>query len=328
MGDIKKSLQERALESKKALLIGIGGGGDIIQTIPVGNYLKLLGVDEIYYAGVACEWWPFDAEGEHEYIMAPTVYGIDELENAEEVAPHIARVTKESTYKGRKIAEGTVAGILGNPAYVLSHVGGVQGLIEGVEKLCSEEGIDLVVGMDVGSDSFYSHTDELAQPRTPLVDLMTVSMLTSLSVPSVYGLSGYGCDGEIELVDLKRNVGRVMKGGGYLGAYGLTQRDVADMEIACDAFPDPVERWPVVAAKGDLTKKNMKLMDAWGVIVDLTPLTSVIMFFDPQTLVTEVATPAKDIGNSSSLTEAEKIFIEKGIVPETRLPKSVNYLSE
>lgn len=324
--DIKKSLHEIALNCNKALLIGIGGGGDIIQGIPVKNYLKLLGVKEVYLAGVSCEWWPFDTAGPYDYIMAPTVYDVTELKNAEILAPNVARVNKDTRYKDKEIAEGKVSGIFNEDTYVLGVKNGVLNLVNGLNEFIKKEGIDLVVGMDVGSDSFYSGETELTQPKTPMVDFISLSTLTKLTVPAVYALAGYGCDGELEIEDLDRNVSKVMKAGGFLGAYGLTQQDVADMERACEAFPDPVEKWPCVAAKGDFGKKNMKLMDVWGVNVKLMPITAVTMFFDPHVLVNEVAKYCKELTETKSIKDAEEILIKHNVVPETRLPKSLNFL--
>lgn len=326
--EIKKSLTEYALKTKKALLIGIGGGGDIIQCIPIHNYLRLLGVEEIFMGGVSCEWWPFDTEGKYAYSVAPTVYEVEELNEAEIVAPQIARVNEDTNYRGRGIAEGKVAGVFGQDTYVLSVKNGVKNLARGINQFIKDEGIDLVVGMDAGSDSMYSGERELTQPRTPLVDFITLASLTQLNVPVVYGLAGYGCDGEVEDVDLENNVSIIMKNNGFLGAYGLTQQDVADMDKACAEFPDPVEGWPAVAARGEFGPQNMKLMDVWGVTVNLRPLTAVSLFFDPQVVVGEVARYAGEMVDTTSLTECEEILLSHEVIPETRLPQSINYLAQ
>ena len=261
---IRKSLHEIALASKKALLIGIGGGGDIIQTIPIRNYLQLLGVEEIYLAGVAGEWWPFDTSSPSEYIWAPTVYAVEDLTDAQPVTDGVAKVNPETKYHGRSIAEAKIAQALGEETYVFSVHRGVQGLLKSLRGFIAMTGVDLVVGMDVGSDSLYSGEDEIHQPKTPLVDFIVLSALTQLEVDTVYGLAGLGCDGEMEIVDVERNVSKIMQAGGFIGAYGLTQQDVLDMEKACALFADPVERFPCLAAKGDFGYKNMKLMDIWG----------------------------------------------------------------
>ena len=326
--EIKKSLQERALEADKVLLIGIGGGGDIIQCIPIRNYLNLLGVNEVMLGGVNCEWWPFDVEGEHSYALAPNIYDTGELTNAEEVVSRIYKVQGDTRYKDKGIAEANVAEVFNEETYVFDVSDGVKNLVDSINQFVEKENIDFVVGMDVGSDSIYSGETEISQPRTPLVDFITLSTISEIDAPTIIGLAGYGCDGEIEEKDLEENVGKIMSNNGYLGAYGLTQQDVKDLEKACDAFPDPVERWPVVAARGDFGYKNMKLMDAWGVTVKLSPLTSVSLFFDTQVVVNKVAKLAKMLSDTNSFDEAEEVLISNGVIPETRLPRFVNYLQE
>ncbi len=40
--------------------------------------------------------------------------------------------------------------------------------------------------------------------------------------------------------------------------------DAADIFKICDQFPDPVEKWPAVAAKGELGAHRMMLTEALG----------------------------------------------------------------
>ena len=83
MATTKTSLHEAALKARKAFLMGIGGGGDIIQTIPIMNYLKTLGVEEIYLAGISCQWWSEHgtavADSKFACILRPTIFGCTEL---------------------------------------------------------------------------------------------------------------------------------------------------------------------------------------------------------------------------------------------------------
>jgi len=323
---VKKSLHELALKSKKALLIGIGGGGDIIQGIPIRNYFKDLGVEEVALAGIAGEWWPFDTTSPSEYIWAPTVYRVEDLENAKLICPGAAEVTKDTKYEGRAIAEAKVSGVIGENTFVFSAKDGVQGLLKTLNEFVAVMGFDLVVGMDVGTDSLYSGDDEIHQPKTPLVDFIALSALANLNVTSVYGLAGFGADGEMEIVDAERNLGKIMQAGGFIGAYGLGQQDIIDMEAACDEFADPVERFPCLAAKGDFSYKLMKLSDIWGTTVKLMPITAVTMFFDPKVVVESCAKLAIEIFETNSLEEAEDIFLANDVVPETRLPRAVDFL--
>lgn len=323
--EIKKSLHELARGKRKAMIVGIGGGGDIIQGIPIRNYLKFLGVEEVWLGGVSCQWWPFEAESPNTYILAPTIYSLQDLNPCYKLNDTAAMIYPESTVEGKRPAEAKVGEALKTQTLVFGLEKGVKGMLAGLQKAVEFLGIELVVAMDVGSDSFFSHTSEVRPPRTPLVDLLALAALYQLNLPVVYGLAGYGCDGELELEDLERNVARVMQQGGYLGAYGLTQQDVLDMEIACAAFPDPVEKWPCEAARGNLGLKNMRLMEPWGTTIRLTALAAVILLFDLKTVVEAVAIPAQRLLHTESLHQAEEIFMAQGILPETRLPRTVKY---
>jgi len=76
------SFTELALKSKRALIIGVGGGGDVIQSIPVGNYLKLLGVEEIIVGGVGSAWMPEGSPISREsgaMTLGPTAYDVTQL---------------------------------------------------------------------------------------------------------------------------------------------------------------------------------------------------------------------------------------------------------
>ncbi|MBS7247079.1 MAG: DUF1152 domain-containing protein, partial [Candidatus Freyarchaeota archaeon] len=48
------SLERLAESAKKALVLGIGGGGDVLGAFPTGRYLELLGV-EVILGGVGWE---------------------------------------------------------------------------------------------------------------------------------------------------------------------------------------------------------------------------------------------------------------------------------
>lgn len=321
-----KSIDEMLLSASGVLIIGMGGGGDIIQGIPVANWVRLLGPKRAYLAGVACQWWPFDVPSPYTMMLAPTVYPVGELVPAQEVVPGVVRVGPESAYRGRRPAEAAVAEALGEPTLVFDLLGGGRGLRRSLEAAVEHLGVDLVVGVDAGSDSLYSGEEEVRPPRTPLTDFLVLSALAELRMPVAYGLAGYGCDGELALPDLHRNVARVMRAGGYLGAHGLGPGDVEAMERACRAFPDPVEGWPARAARGELGLRVMKLMDPWGTIVELTPFMAVTMFFDPRVVVSAVTRVAAEVADTASLAEAEEVLLRRGLIPETRLPRAVDFV--
>ncbi|MGE5572599.1 MAG: DUF1152 domain-containing protein [Bacteroidota bacterium] len=323
------SLHEVATKAKRAFLMGIGGGGDIIQTIPIMNYLKALGVEDIYLAGISCQWWSefgtAVADSKFGCILRPTIYDVSEIEGGKQISRNVALVDGNCRVRGRRTPEMIVAEMFDAKCAVVGIGNGPAQLADEMNMVMSELRIDLFVGMDVGSDSLFSG-DEVKMPRTPMGDFISLGMMTRLEIPAFYGLAGYGCDGELEMDDLERNVGRVMRAGGFLGAYGLTQRDVQDMLRICNEFPDPVEKWPAVAATGELGAHRMMLTEPWGTTVRLTPLAAVDLFFDPKTVVEAVSTPVLKTRDARSLAEAEQILLDMGVLPETRLIDYVDYL--
>ncbi len=327
---MKPSLIELALKTKRALIMGIGGGGDIIQGIPVCRLLRQLGVEEIYMGGVACQWWTEDGEPLSETwgsaVMGPTLYNVREMSEVEALAPQVARVSQKSHFRGRKPCEARLAGTLGEDVmFVAGLTGGVQGLTEGLKELVEQKRIDLFVGVDIGSDSFHDGK-EAVPAKTSMVDFMSLGAMAQMPCAVVYGAAGYGCDGEMQLEELDERVSRVMKAGGYLGAHGITQADVVDMAKASEIYPDPVEPMSYKAARGEFGFKNVWTHGPWGTVVKVTPLAAVMLFFDPVSMIENCSKGVKVLQSTASLQEVENRFREKlGGFPESRLRKVMKF---
>jgi hypothetical protein len=325
----RASLIELAVLAKRALIIGIGGGGDVIQTIPVANLLRQAGVKEIIVGGVGCSWWtPAGAAVSAESgicIYGPTVYEVEELSPAVRWAPGIVGVSRKSSFKGRQPAEAVLADLLPGTPFVASLMGGAVGLRNGLRQVIAERQIDLVVAVDIGSDSFHDG-QEASKAHTSLVDFISLAALAELDVPLVYGLAGYGADGEMQLEELDERVGRVMRAGGYLGASGITPQDVRQMEAACALYPDPVEPVSVRAAQGMLGLRNVNTNGPWGTVIRVTPLAAVMLHFDPRVIIAEACRGVNALKDTTSLAEAERIFRDVlGEIPETRLEPMIRF---
>lgn len=109
----------------------------------------------------------------------------------------------------------------------------------------------------------------------------------------------------------------VMAAGGYLGAHGLTPRDVEALTRILEPFPDEqVEIWPREAARGRLGTHYCK---GWWAI-DVSPLAAVTMFFDPHALATLNPVPGLVVGTRSLIEAEEAVIANTNVIPETRLP--------
>lgn len=329
----KQSLIEVASKAKNALILGIGGGGDIIQGIPIANLFRTLGLEKIIIGGVACQWWTPDGNPLSEQwgtaVMGPTLYDVHELSNAKTLVPGIVEVTNDSVLGNRKPCEAHLATILpADSVVIVNLLGGTQGFSKSLKELVEAEAIDLIVGVDIGSDTFFD--GENAMPaKTSLVDFISMGALIEQEVPVFYGVSGYGGDGEMPLDELDVRVARVMKAGGYLGAHGLTQADVISMKEACSIYEDPVEPISWRAATGELGWTNVWTHGPWGTAVKVTPLAAVMMLFDPRTLATSNSKGILALQSSSSLAEAEAIYRDElKQYPESQLYPTIQFFPQ
>lgn len=326
---IKPSLTEIALTSNNAMIMGVGGGGDVILTIPLANYLELLGVEKIVVGGVSSQWWnPEGGSRVDNFVIGPKVYDVTKLENAELWAPLVAGVNPKSRYDIYRPAEAAVSKAVPWDVFIGGLSQGVVGLRDSLNQLIAEWNIDLFIGADIGAHSFHDG-QETSPPFTTLVSLMSLSAMIQLDCPVVFGFAGYTCDAEMEIEELDERVGRIMRAGGYLGAYGLTQKDVRDYLAACEAFPDPIEPFVAHAARGDFGLKRIPVMAPWGRRAYITPLSSIYMFLDPQIMVNEVSTGVEALKETRSMAEAERIYQEViGQFPETRVKRVINFVRE
>ncbi len=325
----RKSLAELAVKTKRAMILGIGGGGDVIQGIPMANYLRLLGVQEIVMGGVSCSWWTPKGEAISNEtgtcIYGPTIYDVNELTDSKPWAPGVVGVTATSNIGGRQPAEAVLAPILPGTPFVVSLRNGSIGMRDGLRQVIQEREIELLVAVDIGSDSFHDGK-EASKAHTSLVDFISLGALSQLDIPVVYCLAGYGADGEMQLDELDERVARVMAAGGFLGANGLTQRDVIEMTKACELYPDPVEPIAPRSARGELGLRNVNTGGPWGTVIRVTPLAATILHFDPRVMIAEACQGVELIKETRSLAEAERIFRDDlGEIPETRLEHMIRF---
>ncbi|MEO0377415.1 MAG: DUF1152 domain-containing protein, partial [Cyanobacteria bacterium P01_A01_bin.17] len=152
------------------------------------------------------------------------------------------------------------------------------------------------------------------------------SAIMQLDVPSVYGVSGYGCDGEMQLEELDQRVSLVMQAGGFIGAHGLTQQDIVLMELACERYGDPIEPMSYKAARGDFGYKNVWTNGPYGTVVKVTPLGAIMMFFDPQTLAESNSKGILALKDTTSLSEIESTYKDTlDQLPESRMKAVIDF---
>lgn len=292
-----KSIEE-AFDSSRALVFGIGGGGDVVGAIPTARLLEEQGV-ETYVGGLAWERIVNDP--------VPGPRDIDQLENVHKVSNAVALGDSRSqTTDGIEFAETKVSRVLERDVALLDITGGVTGLRDGLSKACDELEIDLVIGTDSGGDVLA--TGEEDGIVSPLADGVVLAALAQLNVPTCLGMFGYGSDGELTRQELHENIGSIAKDGGLLGAWGLTSNIGDELERVLEVVNTDASRLPVRVSRGDVVEHPIR---GGKRSVQLTPASTVTFYFDPKT-VRDHSRLAEIVEDTDSIESANRRLTQAG----------------
>lgn len=305
--NVKPSLEEQIISADTIMFTG-AGATDVVNGLPLANHAKNLGIahKEISFMGLACQWWNSSAS-------APDYYPIEALENIDQVSDTVVEVTEESTVirDGEERTPPEVIFVEQFDYYgaVLDANDGVQGIVEGLRSYTKKKDIDLIIHVDCGSDSLYD--GKIGSVETPLHDYLMMAAVSEVDTPSIHALTGYGLDGEMSMDALDKTVAKLMQESAYIGAHGITQNDLRDLEIANEYVEDPINSLVIPAARGEHTDKRV-----FDRQIKVGPLAATILLFDLDSVVNHG--PASELKQTKSIEEAEKKLLNQGIVPETK----------
>jgi hypothetical protein len=135
---------------------------------------------------------------------------------------------------------------------------------------------------------------------------------------TLWGVFGYGSDGELTVEEIEAALNKVAKSRGLLGAWALTPKVVAELEEVIKEVQTEASAVPVECANG-----------AWGETkirqdqrrVKLTPLTTLTFFLSPAVVYETLARPAQAVSESSSLEEANQALHALGLKTELDLER-------
>lgn len=320
------TLEDLAHAAKSAVIIGNGGGGDCLVGLLAAGWLKRMGVERVALGGIACQWWTAPGEDRPELVdvLGPDLYAIDDLDQANKIHDYAAICNADTNSHGRKPHEAVLAEYLGEETFVVSHQGGAQGAASGLKAVVEYFDADLVIAMDVGSDSL-STGNEVRPTMTVLADHLTIAAIMSQDVPNVFCLAGFGADAELELEELTDNVGQVLKAGGLLGMFAPSKEDIEALEGVQQLGFDPVGGLVVAAYRGNFGLHRVPTGSPWGQVARMTPAAVPIWAFSPKVVVDAVAQHVAKILETTSLEEAERIYVELGRLPETTIVGRIDF---
>lgn len=291
--------------AKKAILLGVGGGGDVVGTIPTADFLGMFGV-ECILGGLSWERSVIDP------MPGPRTF--DETVNARKLNDVVWRVGKDTaTSTGVRFAEAGVAEVTGKETLLIDIHGGPEAVAKGILDAARTLGADLVVGIDVGGD-ILSRGNEPGL-MSPLADsIMTAAYyLIEKEVPAFLGLFGYGSDGELTAGELEDAMKVLAREGGLLGSWGLTPEALSLMERVIAVVPTEASRMPVLLAKGEFVETHIR---SGRRHVSLSMSSTVTYYFSPTVLYEKLSVLSRQVSGTSSLTEANEALHAMGVRTE------------
>lgn len=291
------------LEMDRVLVAGVGGGGDVVGTVPTAHLLAAHDVEPVV-AGLAWERVPHDP--------APGPRAADEVRGAEPITPHVLRATKEAgADPDVRFAEAAAAEHLPWPVLLLDATDGPGALGRDLARAADELGLEATVALDAGGDAIARGPEEGV--RSPLADAVSLAALDHLPNPKAVAVLGWGSDGELSRDELREAYADVAAGG-ILGAWGVTPGAADLMDPLLEVVPTEASRLPVEAARGRVGPRSIR---GGARSVDVGPESAVTFYF-PWRAVLDRSETVPLVRDAGSIEVADEALLEAGFPTELR----------
>ena len=217
------SLEDIIRASKHALIIGVGGGGDVVGALAAARFLEFCGL-RFTLGGLSWE--------RNVYDPIPGPRKLSETNNVKALHEFAWLGNAQSqTSTGVPFAEAKMAAVIEREVLLVDINGGVTGVVDGLEVAMEKLHTDLLVGLDVGGDSLAEgHEPGLRSPLADSIVLAAFAELEKRGHQTIWGVFGYGSDGELSVDEIEIALSKLAAANGLLGAWSLTPKVAAELE--------------------------------------------------------------------------------------------------
>jgi hypothetical protein len=299
--------------ARRPLVLGIGGGGDVVGALATAEYARLYCGAEPVVGGVTWERRVVDP--------MPGPRRVDEIEGARELAPGVLAATAATRVResGVRFAESRLAELLGEEVLLVDPNPGPAAVAGGLGAAADALGCDLLVFVDVGGDVL-AHGDEpgLSSPLCDAVLLAAAARLGDEGRPVLGGVFGAGCDGELTLAELDERFAELAAAGGLAGAIGLTEPVVERLERAVEHVPTEASAQPLRAFRGVRGETSIR---SGRRTVPLSPAAALTVYFDVDAAIRSAARLAAAVRDAGSLDDANDALHALGVRSELDLER-------
>jgi hypothetical protein len=311
MENSPQSLEELIRSSSHALVVGVGGGGDVVGALASARFLEFCGLT-FTLGGLSWERYVYDP--------VPGPRALSEIEHIELIHPRVGLANPQTkTNSNVYFAESKMAEITGRDVLLVDINGGVKGVVEGLEMALERFKADLLIGIDVGGDSLAQGGEKgLRSPLADSIMLAAYAEMEARGQRALWGMFGYGSDGELTTQELEKALSVIAGAGGLLGAWSLTPKVVAELEQVIQQVQTEASAIPVECARGAWGEKKIRNDERR---VKLTPLTALTFYLSPSVVFQSLSRPARSVAQSTSLEEANEALHAMGLKTELDLER-------
>ncbi len=301
-----QSLEDLIRASSRALVIGVGGGGDVVGALAAARFLEFCGL-KFVLGGLSWERSVYDP--------IPGPRKLSEVRNVRALHDYAWMANGNSqTTTGVSFAESKMAALQGQEVLLIDINGGVKGAVDGLEVAMKELNTDLLVGLDVGGDSLAQGNEPgLRSPLADSIMLAAFAEVAKRGTRTIWGVFGYGSDGELTVDEIELALNKLAGAGGLLGAWSLTPKIAAELEEAIKTVPTEASAIPVQCFRGAWGESKIRSGQR---SVKLTPLTALTFFMSATKLYETLSRPAQAVRASASLEDANDALHAIGISTE------------
>jgi hypothetical protein len=291
--------------ARRPLVIGIGGGGDVVGALATAEACRLYHGAEPVLGGTSWERRVVDPE--------PGPRSAAEVEGARELAPGVLAAGPETHVAGSGVlfAESRMAGFLGQETVLVDVNRGPATIADGLRAAAEGMGCDLLVFVDVGGDAL-GHGDEpgLASPLCDAVMLAAATRLAEAGTPVLGAVFGPGCDGELSPAEVLERLAEVAAAGGLAGVRGLTPAVTERLEAAVEVVPTEASAQALRCFRGETGSVPIR---GGRRTVELTPVGALTFYFDVPATLGSAARLAHAVRDAPDLEAANGILHELGV---------------
>jgi hypothetical protein len=278
------------------LIVGIGGGGDVVGALAAA---ELLGGDAVV-GGLTWERRPVDP------IPGPRL--LAEVVGAEPLNAAVALCGPDTSGPGGFLfCESHVARATGSKTVLVDPNPGPRAVAAALDDAAQRLGCDRIVLLDVGGDVL-AHGDEPGL-ASPLADAVLLACAAFLRTPCLGAVFGAGCDAELKPDEVRARLDEV----GTTGEETLSAEQLDRLEKVVVEVPTEASAMALRCARGE--RGEVPIRQGRRNVL-LTELGGIVAWFDPSRAMDTAARLAAIVRDARSLEEADALLEARGIRTE------------